>query len=138
MADKPSFLTTLKKGTWGYIKGSIAGGLVGIIAGAAIGAVIGFFAGGVGAVAGATLGAAWGGGLMASIGAITGTATEVVKTRSANLATREDVVNMAKISVAQSVALSHQMAQEQAAGPGFREREAARRAQAAQQSQQLH
>lgn len=127
LPQKASFFSSVMGGIGGYFKGMLAGGVVGAAGGALVGAVIAGFTlltGGVGtlgvaaAVVGAQAlsGALIGGSALASIGAIAGAITGVVKTREANQPTAQDVVNVAKISFAQGVAVGHHL--EQAQGHG--------------------
>ena len=145
MADgKPSFFKSMMEGIKGYVKGALAGGVVGVISGAAVGALLGA----VGLVslstgAAAIAGAIWVGSAMAGVGALSGTVTGVVRSREAANPSAQDVLGVAKATFAQGVAVGQQMGQAQAVeaqeqGTRWQDRERQRRAQAAQQSQQLH
>jgi hypothetical protein len=136
MADefkKPSFFRSVMSGIAGYAKGALAGGLVGVIAGGLIGAIAGVFIpgageaiaaaiglntgtaiGGAAALAGAAGGAGIGGSILASVGSLAGAVTGVVKSREAATPSAQDVVNVAKISFTQGVAVGHQVGQEEA------------------------
>jgi hypothetical protein len=104
---KPSFIGSLMAGVTGSVKGAVALGVIGIAIAAPIGALLGAM--GIGAAtagAGLALGTAIGVsmiGVGSSIGAIVG----VVKSREAAAPSGEDIVNVAKISFAQGVAVGH-------------------------------
>ncbi len=157
-AKKPSFFSSVMSGIKGFIKGSLAGGVVGIVAGAAVATVLALIApeaslevlkvsapgalGTIGTVGTAAVSGAFSGaGLFGLIGGYSGMATEVVKSREAGQVTAQDVVGVAKLSYAQGIGVGHQIAQAQEAETGstkFRDKIAKERAQAAQQTQQLH
>jgi len=112
MPKPTSFFSSVMSGIAGYVKGALAGGVVGAIGGAVVGAAIGAFTiatGGTFLAALATVGtaAAVGGVSLASIGSIAGAMTGVVKSREAGQPSASDVVNVAKISFAQGVAVGH-------------------------------
>jgi hypothetical protein len=120
LPKKASFFSSVMSGIGGYFKGMLAGGVVGAVGGALVGAVIAGITLATGGVATAGIAAALiggqaltgaliGGSALASIGAIAGAITGVVKSREANQPTAEDVVNVAKISFAQGVAVGHNL-----------------------------
>jgi len=109
---RPSFFSSVRSGITGFVKGSIAGGLLGIISGVLVGAAIAAIslatvANPIGFVAAMGMGAYIGGTSLAFIGAAAGTMTGVVRSREAGQPTANDVVNVAKISFAQGVAVGH-------------------------------
>jgi hypothetical protein len=123
---RPSFLSSMTSGIGGFFKGMLSGGVIGAVGGALLAlAALGITAVtgvdvldaavpllgdvGIGAVIGATAatGAAIGGSALATVGAAAGTVTGVVKSREEGLPRAEDIVNVAKISFAQGVAVGH-------------------------------
>lgn len=119
LPKKPSFAGSVMAGIGGWIKGALSGGIVGAIAGAVVGAVVGgiglaiaanpvtLAAGALAVGATALTGAGIGAAALGSIGSVAGTVTGVVKSREVGQPTAEDVVNVAKISFAQGVAVGH-------------------------------
>ncbi len=130
LPKKPSFFSSVASGIGGFVKGALSGGIMGVIGGslialAAVGiaAVAGVPMLGVGSVAAflateaattgavvgaaAITGAAVGGAALATIGAGAGTITGVIKSREEGQPKAEDIVNVAKISFAQGVAVGH-------------------------------
>ncbi|MBY0407907.1 MAG: hypothetical protein K2Q01_09465 [Rickettsiales bacterium] len=114
LEKKPSFFSSVMSGIGGYIKGAITAGLAGGFGGAIIGAIVGgiglalggpvTLAAGAAAVGMSALGgAAIGGSILASLGAVAGMVTGVVRSREAKQPSAEDIVNVAKISFAQGV-----------------------------------
>ena len=120
LPKKPSFFSSVASGIGGFVKGALSGGIMGIIGGALVGAAvaaIGFIAApAVGLTtaaiataigAEAAIGAVLGGAALATIGAAAGTMTGVIKSREEGQPRAEDIVNVAKISFAQGVAVGH-------------------------------
>jgi hypothetical protein len=153
-AQKPSFLSSMWSGVKGYVKGGLVGAGLGILLGAAVGALVGTFfpidfvtaTGEAIKIAGTASGAAFGAGALGtvfgSIGALSGMATDVVRSREMGQPTANDIVNVAKVSYAQGIATGHAIAQEQEQQQGeqksFVEREEKRRTASAQQTQLVH
>lgn len=130
LPKKPSFFSSVASGIGGFFKGALSGGAIGIIGGSllalaavgiaavagapvmatatAIGATMGIEVG-IGTVIGAVAaaGAVVGGTSMAAVGAAAGTMTGVVRSREEGQPKAEDIVNVAKISFAQGVAVGH-------------------------------
>lgn len=154
--NKPSFFRSMMMGVGGYIKGTIEAGIVGILAGAAIGAVAGALfpaaiatsiaalaasggitatgalTAGTAAIYGAIAGGTIGGGLLSSIGALSGTFTSVIKSRETAKPAAEEIAHVANAAFVQGMVTGQQAAQEQQS-THFRDRIAQERALAAQQ-----
>src|SRR5262245_20877852 len=102
--DKPSFFHSMRSGISGFSKGLFAGGAVGALNGLVVGAILAIFSG-----PGVILGSiATGIALFASVGAFSGTVTEVVRSREAHQVSGQDVANVANIAFAQGVQVGHQ------------------------------
>lgn len=155
--NKPSFFRSMMMGVGGYIKGTIEAGIAGILAGAAIGAMAGALfpaavaaaittlaaasgitaigttlAAGTAATYGAIAGAAIGGSLLSSIGALSGLATSVIKSRETAKPAAEEMAHVANVAFTQGMMMGHQSAVEKSA-THFRDRIAQERSLAAQQ-----
>lgn len=117
MADNvkpPSFFRTMMSGIRGYFKGTFVGGIVGILAGAAIGALVALAlpasvigTATVGSMA--LAGAATVGSLFASVGALSGMVTDVVRSRQTAYHSAADTATVANIAFTQGVAVGQQM-----------------------------
>lgn len=130
LPKKPSFISSVASGIGGFIKGALSGGIMGALGGALVGlaavgiaaiviptAPIAAAAGFLGLAADATVGAvlgsaaltgaAVGGAALATVGAGAGTMTGVIRSREEGQPKAEDIVNVAKISFAQGVAVGH-------------------------------
>lgn len=123
LPKKATFVQSVMAGIGGWVKGALSGGIVGAIGGALVGALVGgaLLAAGTVALpatgalaAGAAIvgltaakGAAVGAAALGSIGATAGTITGVMRSREIGQPSAEDVVNVAKISFAQGVAVGH-------------------------------
>lgn len=124
LPEKPTFFQSMKSGINGYIKGLFAGGAVGAVTGALVGAAVaGLAAAGVITIGATTLGAIGigalvGANIFAGIGALSGMATEVVRSRERGQVSGQDVANVANIAFAQGITVGHELTvqNEQAAG----------------------
>jgi|GEM_PF-4795429 len=121
LPKRPSFIGSVMSGIGGWIKGALSGGLVGALGGALVGAIVGgvglalatgaapltLAAGAIAVGLSAATGAGIGAAALGAVGAVAGTVTGVVRSREAGQPSAEDVVNVAKISFAQGVAVGH-------------------------------
>ena len=124
MADtKPSFLSSFTKGAVGFFKGALIGGAAGALLGGIIAAGLvtsGLWAPVAAAAAanlsvttfGVTLGALAGAEFFGSVGAISGLATEVVRSRETASPDTQDMVNAVKVAYAQGMEVGHSMEKE--------------------------
>ena len=110
---KASFLGSVASGITGWAKGLLAGGSVGAIAGTAVAAVVDLFTTGGVTIASALAGMGLGAVTLGTIGSTAGMMTGVVRSREAAQPSAEDVLNVAKISFTQGIAVGHEIGQAQ-------------------------
>jgi hypothetical protein len=129
--NKPSFFNSMMSGINGYAKGFFAGGAVGALSGLVVGAVIAIFAGPAAILGGIAYGAAF----FAGIGALSGTVTEVVRSRETQQVSGQDAATTANVAFAQGVTVGRNLEVADTQRK-FQEAEAKRRAEAELAAQQ--